>query len=190
MSVLVASPFSRSKRFLHSITCINALTCINDLTSYKVENAVQVTWEFCRCAEQGRSAGRKCTKQGHPHGCHVEQAMCVPECSIRCRDSEACSASRSLLGAAHQLQGELVAARCHEAAQGNITDLCYEVAQGLCYSTVASSADISTHCDAGSVLGMSERPPARKGNEPLASKEDALIECSELHSVDPSYILT
>ena len=44
-------------------------------TSYKVENAVQVTWEFCRCAEQGRSAGRKCTKQGHPHGCHVEQAI-------------------------------------------------------------------------------------------------------------------
>ncbi|CAL5229331.1 g12637 [Coccomyxa viridis] len=32
-----------------------------------------------------------------------------------------------------------------------------------------------------SFRGMSERPPARKRSEPLASKEDALIECSELH---------
>ena len=32
---------------------------------------------------------------------------------------------------------------------------------------------------------MTEGPHARKRNEPLASKQDALIECSELHSEQP-----
>lgn len=51
-----------------------------------------------------------------------------------------------------------------------------------CYHSCATSADIRAYCDAESVQGMSERPHARKSNEPLASKEEALIECSELHS--------
>ncbi len=52
-----------------------------------------------------------------------------------------------------------------------------------CCLTVAKFVDVRAQCDAGSVQGMSERPHARKSNEPLASKEDALIECSELHSM-------
>ena len=98
---------------------------------------------------------------------------------IRCRDSEPKS-PRSCLPASGLARSCLTS----RSWSGRHDPSLLPERSWLCRCpSCVSFADISAHCDAKSVQGMSERPPARKRSEPLASKEDALIECSELHSM-------